>query len=68
MTQSNTGLVALLRIGAVIAALWALPFLFVFAGGIAADLLETEHRRWALAGVFIILASNQIVRLFDSGA
>jgi len=37
-----------------LSAVWALPFLFVFVGGIFADLLETR-RKWFAAGVLVIL-------------
>jgi hypothetical protein len=28
--------------------LWALPFLLAFIGGVFADVLETQYRRWFL--------------------
>jgi hypothetical protein len=36
--------------------LWALPFLFTFAGGVFADVLESRHRKLflALAGLILI--------------
>ena len=37
---------------------WALPFLFVFIGGIWADLLETRHRWLALAAVLVVVAED----------
>jgi hypothetical protein len=37
-----------------IAPVWALPFLFVFIGGLWADLLETR-RKWLAAGVLVIM-------------
>jgi hypothetical protein len=36
----------------------AVPFLFVFVAGIAADLLETRHRAIALASVWGLLVAN----------
>jgi len=36
----------------------ALPFAFVFLGGIAADLLETRRRKLALAGVIVLLLGH----------
>jgi hypothetical protein len=36
----------------------AVPFLFVFVAGIAADLLETRHREIALAAVWGLLVAN----------
>ena len=36
----------------------AVPFLLVFVGGIAADLLETRHRQVALASVWGLLLAN----------
>lgn len=36
----------------------AIPFLFVFAAGIAADLLETRHRRLALVCIAALLLAN----------
>ena len=38
--------------------LMAIPFLFVFVAGIAADLLETRYRLIALAGVWGLLVAN----------
>lgn len=37
-----------------IAAAWALPFIFVFIGGIWADLLETK-RKWIVAALLVVL-------------
>jgi hypothetical protein len=36
----------------------AVPFLFVFVAGVAADLLETRHREIALAAVWGLLVAN----------
>jgi hypothetical protein len=36
----------------------AVPFLFVFVAGVAADLLETRHRAIALASVWGLLLAN----------
>jgi hypothetical protein len=41
-----------------IAAVWALPFIFVFIGGIWADLLESRGKGFALAGTVILLGEN----------
>jgi len=38
--------------------LMAVPFLFVFVGGIAADLLETRYRQLVLASVWGLLVAN----------
>jgi hypothetical protein len=38
--------------------LMAVPFLFVFVGGIAADLLETRYRHLVLASVWGLLVAN----------
>lgn len=40
--------------------LLALPFLFLFIAGIAADLLETRHRQLVLAGVWGLLSAYGI--------
>ncbi len=34
--------------------LWALPFMYVFLGGVCADLLETKRRR-LVAGLLVVL-------------
>jgi hypothetical protein len=39
---------------ALVASVWALPIVFVFIGGMWADLLETRHRLW-IAGVLLLL-------------
>ena len=41
-----------------IATIWALPFLYVFTGGIWADLLETRHRKWVASALMILLGEN----------
>ncbi|HUS20242.1 MAG TPA: glycosyltransferase family 39 protein [Terriglobales bacterium] len=41
-----------------ISAIWALPFVFVFIGGIWADLLETRRKWVAAAAVMILLGEN----------
>jgi len=38
--------------------LMAMPFLFVFVAGIAADLLETGKRSWVMAAVWGVLLAN----------
>lgn len=43
---------------ALIASVWALPILFVFIGGIWADLLETRHKMWVAGALLLILAEN----------
>ena len=43
---------------ALVATIWALPFVFVFVGGIWADLLETRYRLWAMAAFALLLAEN----------
>lgn len=41
-----------------IASVWALPFVFVFTGGIWADLLESRGKWFALAAVIVLLGEN----------
>jgi hypothetical protein len=41
-----------------VSAVWALPFIFVFVGGIWADLLETRAKVFAAAAVMILLGEN----------
>ena len=41
----------------------ALPFAFVFIGGIVADLLETKRRKLALAAVVVVLAAHAALSL-----
>jgi hypothetical protein len=43
---------------ALFASVWCLPFLFIFIGGIFADLLETRYRTWAFAGLAVMLAEQ----------
>jgi hypothetical protein len=43
----------------------AIPFLFVFVAGIAADLLETRHREIALAAIWGLLAANAAWSLWE---
>ena len=43
---------------ALFASVWCLPFLFIFIGGIFADLLETKYRPWALAGLAVMLVEQ----------
>jgi hypothetical protein len=43
---------------ALFASVWCLPFLFIFIGGIFADLLETKYRPWVLAGLAVMLAEQ----------
>jgi hypothetical protein len=38
--------------------LWVLPFLYVFIGGIWADLLETRRGIWVLGALIILLGEN----------
>ena len=49
------------------AAIWALPFVFTFIGGIFADLLETRRRRlvsWAMLGSGAIYATLAVTSVF----
>jgi hypothetical protein len=43
----------------------AVPFLFVFVAGIAADLLETRHRELAKACVWGLLLANAFWNLAE---
>jgi hypothetical protein len=43
----------------------AIPFLFVFVAGIAADLLETRYREIALAAIWGLLAANAAWNLWE---
>ncbi len=43
---------------ALTASIWALPFVFVFIGGVWADLLETRRWHWALAALLLLLGEN----------
>jgi hypothetical protein len=43
----------------------AIPFLFVFVAGIAADLLETRYHEIALAAVWGLLAANAALNLWE---
>jgi hypothetical protein len=45
--------------------LMAVPFLFVFVAGIAADLLETRHRDLVMACVWGLLAANALWNLVE---
>ena len=45
--------------------LMAIPFLFVFVAGIAADLLETRFRQLAQAAVWGLLAANAAWHLWE---
>jgi len=52
------------------AAIWALPFVFTFIGGIFADLLETRRRRlvsWALLGSGAVYAALAVTAVFTLG-
>jgi hypothetical protein len=52
------------------AAIWALPFVFTFIGGIFADLLETRGRRlvsWALLGSGAVYAALAVTAVFTLG-
>ncbi len=44
-------------------AVWALPFLFTFIGGVFADALETQHRKLFLATTTLLIASQAILCL-----
>jgi len=43
----------------------AVPFLFVFVSGVAADLLETSHHIPVQAGVWSLLAANALLNLIE---
>ncbi|MCU1283961.1 MAG: hypothetical protein JWO13_311 [Acidobacteriales bacterium] len=43
---------------ALIASIWALPFVFVFIGGIWADLLESNRGKWAMVSLILLLGEN----------
>ncbi len=43
----------------------AVPFLFVFVAGIAADLLETRHRQIALAAILGLLVASAAWNLWE---
>jgi len=45
--------------------LTAIPFLFVFVAGIAADLIETRNRQIALAGVWGLLVANAAWNIWE---
>jgi hypothetical protein len=45
--------------------LMAIPFLFVFVAGIAADLLESRHRLIALAGIWGLLVANSAWNIWE---
>jgi hypothetical protein len=50
--------VALLTPLATFASVWCLPFLFIFIGGIFADLLETTYRKWVIAALAVLMAEQ----------
>jgi hypothetical protein len=50
--------VALLTPLATLASVWCLPFLFIFIGGIFADLLETKYRKWVIAALVVLMAEQ----------
>lgn len=60
MTGAGLLLLAFLTPLLSVATIWALPFLFVFTGGIAADWLESKYRMWAIAALVIILIENAV--------
>jgi hypothetical protein len=43
----------------------AVPFVFVFVGGVAADLLETRHRQVALAAILGLLVASAAWNLWE---
>jgi hypothetical protein len=47
--------IALITPLAMLASIWCLPFLFIFIGGIFADLLETRYRRWVIAALAVLI-------------
>jgi hypothetical protein len=50
--------VALLTPLVLLASVWCLPFLFIFIGGIFADLLETKYRRWVIVALMVLFAEQ----------
>jgi hypothetical protein len=49
---------ALITPMAMIASIWALPFAFVFIGGIWADLVESNRGKWFLIVLLLLLGEN----------
>jgi hypothetical protein len=43
---------------ALLASVLCLPYLFIFIGGIFADLLETKYRKWAIAALAVMMAEQ----------
>ena len=43
---------------ALLASVWCLPFLFIFIGGIFADLLETRYRPWVLTALAVLFVEQ----------
>ena len=58
MVAAGTGYLALITPLALTASIWMLPFVFVFIGGIWADLLETKKWQWAMGALLLLLAEN----------
>jgi len=46
--------------------LWALPFVFLFVGGMSADWLESRRRRPALIALSVLLSVYAVVAVFSS--
>lgn len=58
LVAAALGYVSLITPLALTASIWMLPFVFVFIGGIWADLLETKRWKWAMGALLILLAEN----------
>jgi hypothetical protein len=43
--------------------LWSLPFLFVFIGGVFADVFETRFREIAIASVAGLIAAQEVLAI-----
>lgn len=63
LVAAGLGALALLAPAAADFLFAALPFAFVFIGGIVADLLETQRRKPALAAVVVVLAAHAALSL-----
>jgi hypothetical protein len=58
MVAAGLGYLSLITPLALSASIWMLPFVFVFIGGIWADLLESKGWHWAMGVLLILLAEN----------
>src|SRR5438270_831968 len=61
-------LLAIVRFGQGESVDWALPFGFVFIGGIFADLFETRWRRYAIAAALLAVAGQALLAIARLGA